>query len=311
MPIKVEDGCLPQHVGLCGREFCRRLATIAADIPPTSYPEQKRLQRDTFLEHIRMALETRSTVNVWMFDDFLHAGSDVGTLTEEIFDCFGSNRIKIFSPNVQPRVVERLSSLPAADRIVTSVGCACRFNAVAAELIRCSGGLDVVMVDGFGGLENSILALLHQMIALRLFRLHPRPAIPLSMVLSDLPQRMQGQSVHHAAVQTCIRVPMLFEDSPWTCLLRGNEHYGNTMHLLHATITSREWSPDGIPGFSSQLVFSERIEEEPDALEKIVQGIVPKSYPPRSKVLTHIRRIAQKLLEASTQQEHLDVVIEL
>lgn len=63
--------------------------------------------------------------------------------------------------------------------------CACNFNRQWASHMRASGGLDVVMLDGFGSLENSALQLLQQMISLDMFRIGATlPAIALTMTIA-------------------------------------------------------------------------------------------------------------------------------
>lgn len=264
------DGSFPmQTLGVCDRTFCQRLQRTVQSIPSTLYPEKKAEYRQKFLEMVASTLKENNnrTVNIWLLDDFLFVDpSKSSTLTEQLIWRFGADRLRVFSPNLKANVVNHLCSLPnlPAQTVLSATGCACRFNEYFAEMIRCCGGLDVLMLDGFGGLENNVEALTRQMVTERLFRRDAGGSsglygqVKLMLVMSDLHDRAVAGSVIQATLKASIAIPKLFDNTAWTLTIQSHESYGRTMQVLFAHVRSRQWSEDQFQDFREETVLVER-----------------------------------------------------
>lgn len=251
-------------VGICSDAFCRRLSANVENIPTFSLINEKTNQRNKVLDDIQSKLELNGDrmVNCWFFDDLLPKKDGTTTsLSMDILLRFGHNRVRMFSPNIKMSIVEHLSSVPvmAPDELVTGCGCACSFNARWAPYIVECGGLDVVMLDGFGSLDNNVLRLLHQMTSLSLFRIGRQlPAVLLSVIVSDRYDRVRAGSVINAEYDMTIEIPKVFEQTKYSVMLDKHRPYGSTMHVLYGRICEREWmQTDETGAFRPQIIYTE------------------------------------------------------
>lgn len=182
-------------------------------------------------------------------------------LTEELLMRFGSERLRIYSPNIKPDIVGKMRALGANDSVVTSVGCACAFNDRFSDAIKAHGGLDIVMLDGFGGFKSNIHPLLEQMIKLKLFRpdagVGARPSVAMMMVMSNRPARVEKKNVDEAAREAHTWISTLFADSDWVFTPDHDYDYGRSMCLFAGTVTSRDRRLDAPPGFQYITVLQE------------------------------------------------------
>jgi len=263
-------------VGLCGNnDRCRALARRVDSIRPYSNVAEKRKQRDEILNRVADALAlTASTgrdVCVWYLDDILplsnENGSEQGAATSLTMDLllrFGGQsgcRLRLFTPNLKRAIVDHVRSLQPlveAGRLITGVGCVCSFNARWASEMRLRGGLDVVMLDGFGGLKHGVLPILRQMVDLQLLRVVPAggPPVPLMIVLSDRADRAEHGSVLKAALAMCIEIPRIFSNSPTYALwIDSEEAYGGTMHVLRCNVQDREFARSDLPHATGHVVY--------------------------------------------------------
>ena len=283
-------------VGLCGNERCRALARRVDTIRPYSNVAEKRRQRNEILARVADTLlltaSTGRDVLVWYLDDILPmtttdnsdgggSGSGSGaiaaaatSLTMDLLLRFGGGsgcRLRLFTPNLKRCIVDHvrgLQPLVETGRLVTGVGCICSFNARWASEMRLHGGLDVVMLDGFGGLKHGVLPVLQQIVDLQLFRVAPAtrpPPVPLMIVLSDRADRAEHGSVLRAALAMCIEVPRLFHhhgSGTYLFSLDSEEAYGSTMHVLRCSVRDREWARNDLPGVTSAHVVY-RVAEAP------------------------------------------------
>jgi len=267
--MKNDGGSPMEDLGVCERLFCQRLQTTVHSIPSTLYPEKKAEYRQRLLDMVDHTLKENNnrTVNVWLLDDFLFVDhTKSSTVTEQLIWRFGADRLRIFSPNLKANVVNHLCSLPnlPAQTVISARGCACRFNAYFAEMIRCSGGLDVLMLDGFGGLENNVEALTRQMVTEKLFRRDAGGSsglygqAKLMLVMSDLHDRAVAGSVLQAALKASIAIPKLFDNTAWTLTLQSQESYGKTMQVLFAHVCSRQWTEFEFHDFREETMLVER-----------------------------------------------------
>lgn len=210
------------------------------NIAVTNSPEEKQDQRKDILRCVKQALiQLCGMVNCWWLDDTIDA--DGPLLTEKCLQKFACTRLRIFSPNLKSSVVSRLTHIeqPA---VYTGRGCACVFNDRHQEQIRQLGGLDVVMLDGFGGWTNNVEPLLGQMIRLRLFR--QTSGASMMIVFSDLDARLQhGQTVTEAALDVAMRLPSLFvsDESVYSMIPKGHKSYGRSMRVIRIDIQTRTW----------------------------------------------------------------------
>ena len=179
LPIKLEKLTREDFfadVDICEKESnCHKLSLRIRNISPTNSPQEKRSQRDEFMDNVHTHLQDRPTgiVNVWYYDDFLRNTDGTETsLTMDLIQRFIQRvcrfcllhipgpghdmaRIRIFSPNLKRNVVEHLHSLPlSTGMMVTGTGCVCRFNDRWCGEMRAHGGLDVVMIDTFAGIKH-------------------------------------------------------------------------------------------------------------------------------------------------------------
>lgn len=233
-------------------------------IDATHHPETKRKQRDFVLECVEAVFDVdNGDVNVWWYDDLLR--KEKGTVTSLTMDAllrFGHGRLCVFAPNMKSDVVDVLRELPprAIDgRLFTGTGCACRFNDRWAAEMRRRGGLDVVMLDGFGGVTGNIADVLRQLVDLRVFRHRHahRPPVRLMVVFSDRVERQALGSVLDASFAAVFELSKLFRGTPYTLEFDSHERYGVTMQALCCSMVEHvppngaaraglQWT-DGVP----------------------------------------------------------------
>lgn len=259
--IKPEPG-VPHEIGLCDRPFCFHLEQRVMDIATTNTPEEKQRQRDDILRSVNSAFTRRpggGTVNCLWLDDVIDPEDENSPLLTE--ECLKqqqqrASRLRIFSPNLKASVVNRLAGLPS---VHTGRGCACVFNNEFQHLIRALGGLDVVMLDAFGGWDHNVEPMLGQMIRLKLFR---QSGASVMIVFTDRDVRFQkGMTVIKAALDVSQRLPKLFSepDSVYSMVPKDQYAYGTTMHTIKIEVITREWIDQSriIDGFKCVPVLCE------------------------------------------------------
>lgn len=257
-------------VGLCGNERCRLLARRIESIRPYSNITEKRKQRNEILARVADALSlTASTgrdVLVWYLDDILpltEGDTAATSLSMDLLLRFGGAsgcRLRLFTPNLKRSIVDHVRSLQPlmeSGRLVTGVGCVCSFNARWCSEICMHGGLDVVMLDGFGGLRHGVQPILQQMVDLQLLRVAPiSQPVPLMIVLSDRADRAEHGSVLKATLRMCIDVPRLFHGNPtYNLHIDSEEAYGTTMHVLRCSLYDREYARSDLPGCVGHITY--------------------------------------------------------
>lgn len=255
-------------VGICNDAFCRSLINKIESIPPHSLIDEKRLQRQKVLGAIHACLDIHPerVVNCWFFDDFLPTidSNYTTSLAMDIIFQFGSERLRLFSPNLKRSIVDhtkdllRHSRLP--DQVVTGVGCACQFNLQWASHIRACGGLDVIMMDGFGGIDNNVLRLLNQMTSLCLFRTgSSAPHVFLSAVVSDRGDRVPLRTVTNVSIKLDIEMHKVFDGSKYIFMMDEHQLYGASMHVIYGRISDRQWAEEDATGaFEARVIYAER-----------------------------------------------------
>jgi hypothetical protein len=126
-------------------------SVVKNQAPPHSDAGAKRSQRNHHLGDVAEALGATAgsgaVVNILQLDDVL----DGKLLTEEIFDRFpaAAGRIRVFTPNLNPVIVEKLRALKGipVGGVVTGVGCVCNFLSHWEPFIVRTGGFAVVFAD--------------------------------------------------------------------------------------------------------------------------------------------------------------------
>lgn len=109
--------------------------------------------------------------------------------------------------------------------------------------MRNAGGLDVIMLDGFGGIMCSAATVLQQLVQMRAFRLGGECPIPVMVVFSDRYERALYGSVADVTLHALIEVPKVFRGSPYLFEIESHEAYGMTMQMLRGSIVVRHPSP--------------------------------------------------------------------
>ena len=263
-------------LGLCGDPYCRDLACRVHRTVATNSPGEKREQRNAVLDAVdaarRAAWGSRRGVNGWWLDDTM-VNPD-GTMTSLTMEALaranadvangGAEMLRLFSPNLKRCVVDHLRVLDPHHRpgtVVTGVGCACVFLRHWAEEIRTRAPLDVVMVDGFGGIENNVLRIVRLMVELRLFRpgagVQPGvPPVQMMVVFSDRYDRAETGSVMAAVIKALVELPKLFSVSPYALTIRDHRAYGATMHVIECMVTDREWVHSDLDGFIGRVLYA-------------------------------------------------------
>lgn len=244
-------------VGTCDQPHCRdqtaaSLSSFRTCMPTNNDVVARREQRDFLLDCVEAAgacNNNKNTVNAWWaptyrsshvaggcdrYDDLL-ANPD-GTTTSLTMDAllrFGGRpdiRLSIFTPNTKPEIVEHLHRLPrhtTDGRLYIGTGCACRFNDRWAAEMRARGGLDVVLLDGYGGgvtLGNTV-AVLKQLVDGRVFR-HcdgERSPVRVMVVFHD------GEEFQSPVA--AIQMLQLFRGTPYVMEVDSHEEHcgGNAM----------------------------------------------------------------------------------
>ena len=263
-------------LGLCGDPYCRDLACRVHRTVTTNSPGEKRKQRNAVLDAVDAARHaaqvSRRGVNGWWLDDtMVNPDGTVTSLTMEALARAnadvangGAEMLRIFSPNLKRCVVDHLRALDPDHRpgtVVTGVGCACAFLRHWAEEIRTRAPLDVVMVDGFGGIENNVLRIVRLMVELRLFRpgagVQPGvPPVQMMVVFSDRYDRAETGSVMAAVIKALVELPKLFSMSPYALTICDHRAYGATMHVIECTVTDREWVHSDLDGFTGRVLYT-------------------------------------------------------
>ena len=131
--VKTEDSpTVDDHFrapGLCDdTAVCHTLAASLHRRAPHSVVEVKAYQRDCILGVIADLLRTRQRVNIYLFDDWLlRPGALAQTLlTTEIVMRFRTDRVAVWSPNLDPDIVASLRVLADAPHAPTrwlTAGC--------------------------------------------------------------------------------------------------------------------------------------------------------------------------------------------
>ena len=271
--VKTEDGrTVDDHFrapGLCDdTAVCHALAANLHRRHPHSVVELKAYQRDRILGVIADLLRTRQRVNVYLFDDWLlRPGALAATLlTTEIVMRFGTDRVAVWSPNLDPDVVASLRVLVDAPHAPTpwltaGCGCFCACNAAWADDIRRAGGLDVVFADCYGGFVRGARKLVADLVARRLFRrptdVHDARPAHVMWAVSDLPDRMQhGLTVAQSALGMLGHCAEVFDnDCIYTHRLVEERPYGVTMHFVAIEVRSREWLAAPPPGCVTRVAL--------------------------------------------------------
>ena len=112
------DYCHPTHV--CDDDGCQMLNKTVQTISPHTDVEAKRAQRKHILTLIEATLQVQCRANVYLFDDWLPTidGLEEQTLlVEDIRRQFGTDRVRIWAPNLKEDIVDTQRSL------VTEGGC--------------------------------------------------------------------------------------------------------------------------------------------------------------------------------------------
>lgn len=258
-PIKTEFINGSVNAGVCDRKHCLKLQAEVAGRKGTEYPKEKRKQRVEVLAAIENLLNshTTGTINCWWLDDLL----DEKLLLEDCMERFADrmDRLRIFSPNLKADVVERLVQ-KGGKYVVTGCGCTCRFNEMCREAIKTMGGLDLVMLDAFGGPENNVVPMLEQMLSLQLFRSNAgvlRPGTSLVGVFCDLNHRFKKNAASAVALRTMKEVQRLFNDSAFYVTIVQSYMYGRSMHVLNCVVSSRDWLDTSLEGFVGRRYYVE------------------------------------------------------
>lgn len=131
----------PADLGCC--DLCRPVRD--ASPPPHSDIARKREQRQTVVQMVADRCAPGTVVNVLLFDDFL---AEDGLLTFQLLGRFGADRVRVFSPNVRPEVVQALRAATwwPAGCVVSGVGCYHAFLQHWQQYIHALGGFHVVSV---------------------------------------------------------------------------------------------------------------------------------------------------------------------
>ena len=263
-------------VGLCGDPYCRNLMCRVHRTAATNSPGEKRKQRNEMLRAVdaarRAAWGSRRGVNGWWLDDtMVNPDGTVTSLTMEALantnadvDDGGADLLRIFSPNLKRCMVDHLRALDPHHRpgtVVAGVGCACAFLRHWAEEIRIRAPLDVIMVDGFGGIDNNVLRIVHLMVELRLFRpgagVQPGvPPVQMMVVFSDRYDRAETGSVMAAVIKALVELPKLFSVCPYALTIHNHHAYGATMHVIECMVTDREWVHTDLDGFTGRVLYT-------------------------------------------------------
>lgn len=232
-------------VHICNKEYCKDLVKRINNITPNSDIAEKRRQRNALLDQIHIAIQTRTvntTTNIWVFDDLLeNENGSVTSFTMDILMQFNKQDVRIFSPNMKQSIVDHLKALHVPmGTIVSGCGCVCRFNERWVDEIKKSGGLDIIMLDGYSSFETVPSDVLKFFIEKQAFRidagLEMQPPVSLTMVMSDMASRMNGEKVGDAVGAMTVGPSSMFYGTPYRLTLLEHKSYSKTMHVVNGKI---------------------------------------------------------------------------
>jgi hypothetical protein len=276
-PVVVKSEFPPPPVADCFAptaccDGCRRVLVNAA--PPHTNVDAKRGQRDDVLREVRRALAVPGVaVNVLLLDDVLEGR----LLSAEIWAQFpeAAGRLRVFAPNLNPDIVEKLRKLTGVPPggVVSGAGCVCNFLARWEPLIVATGGFAVVYADVHGSYDTGCGVLLRDLVDRRMLCPPTQPDTFLCFATSDLYLRLKHRS-RDAAMRFTedelldLTAPV---EVPYVMRVRARAHY-NTMVYYAGYVHRQHVDVRAVAGFD---VVPMLVEQTPAQVPTAAAPVAP------------------------------------